>query len=258
MWPLIKKELKENLTKFIIMFLVMLGTAFFLIPYGYNMVSQIPGELFNNPAVPGWLRNQLNAMLPNLKYIDFFIFSQWFGKNLLQFAIFFSIIMSIGTIAGETERKSSIFLFSRPVKRKTILLSKVIVVFSFLIISIVIPTYLLPVLSNSIPLNINMHLLNIGLLYAVIGTLATAAISIFFSTLINDRLKATFAAFAVIIITIPMASIKGMHWINIVNLYVSTKFFQTGMIYFPPLICGIGIIIFFLAASYYILKKKEF
>ncbi len=258
MWPLIKKELKENLTKFIIMFLVMFGTAFFLIPYGYNMISQIPSELFNNPAVPGWLTDQLNAMLPNLKYIDFYIFSQWFGKNLLQFAIFFGIIMSIGTIAGETERKSSIFLFSRPVTRKTILLSKIIVVFAFLIISIVIPTYLLPILSNSIPLNVNMRLLNIGLLYAVIGTLATAAISILFSTLINDRLKATFAAFAAIIITIPIASIKGMHWISIVNLYVSTKNFQTGTIYFPPLICGIGIIVFSLAASYYILRKKEF
>ena len=258
MWTLIKKECKENLTKFIIMFIVMAGTAFLLIPYGYNMTLKISPELLDNPAVPGWVINQLTAMLPNLKYIDFFIFSQWFGKNLWQFAIFFGIIMSIGAIAGETERKSSIFLFSRPVARKTILLSKVIVVFSFLTISIVIPTYLLPILSNSIPLNVNMRLLNIGLLYAVIGTLATAAISILFSTLINDRLKATFAAFAAIIITIPMASIKGMHWISIVNLYISQKVFQTGEIYFSPLICGIGIIIFFLAASYYILKKKEF
>lgn len=258
MWTLIKKELKENLTKFIIMFLVMFGTAFFLIPYGYNMISQIPSELFNNPAVPGWLTDQLNEMLPNLKNINFYIFSQWFGKSLLQFALFFGIIMSIGTIASETERKSSIFLFSRPVTRKTILLSKVIVVFAFLIISIVIPTYFFTISVKRISLVINMHLLNIELLYAVIGTLATASIAILFSTLINDRLKATFAAFAALIITIPIASIKGMHWISIANLYVSAKFFQTGKIYFPPLICGIGIIIVSLAGSYYILRKKEF
>jgi ABC-type transport system involved in multi-copper enzyme maturation permease subunit len=258
MWTLIKKECKENLTKFIIMFIVLSGTAFLLIPYGYNMVLQISPELLDNPAVPEWVINQLTAMLPNLKYIDFFIFSQWFGKNLWQFALFFGIIMSIGTIAGETERKSSIFLFSRPVTRTSVLLSKVIVVFAFLTISIVVPTYLLPILSNSIPLNINMRLLNIELLYAVTGTLATAAIAIFFSTLINDRLKAAFAAFAVLVITIPIAFIKGMRWISIVNLYVSEKVFQTGEIYFPTLIYGIGIILLSLTASCYILRKKEF
>ena len=103
-----------------------------------------------------------------------------------------------------------------------------------------------------------MHLLNIELLYGVMGTLATAAISILFSTLINDRLKAGIITFAVIIMTIPIASIKGMDWISIVNLYVSKNAFQTGTVYAPPFIYGIGIIILSIAASYYFLRKKEF
>jgi len=258
MWSLIKKELKENFTKFIVMFAVIFGTAFFLIPYGYNMLSQFPSELLNNPAVPKGLMNQLGAMLPNLKEINFYIFSQWFGKNLWELALFFSIIISIGAIAGETERKSCIYLFSRPVTRGSILLSKTIVIFIFLTISVVIPTYFLPVFSKRIPVDVNMHLLNIELLYGVIGTLTTAAISILFSTLINDRLKAAFAAFAVIIITIPIASIKGMDWISIVNLYVSKNVFQTNTVYVPPLVCGVGITILSIAASYYFLRKKEF
>lgn len=258
MWMLIKKELRENFMKFVVMFAVIFGTALSLVPYGYNMTSQIPKELLNNPAVPKSLMSQLGSMLPKLKDINFFIYSQWFGKNLWELALFFAIIVSIGAIAGETERKSSIYLFSRPVTRKSILLSKIIVIFIYLIIAITISTYILPILAKKIPQSVNIHLINIGLLYALIGTLATAAISIIFSTLINDRIKAAFAAFAVVIGTIPISYIKGMRWISIINFYVSEKAFKLNRVYAPPIIWGIVIIIACIMFSYYILRKKEF
>ena len=258
MWPLIKKELKENFIKFIVMFAVLSGTALSLIPYGYNMLSQLPNELLNNPAVPKGLISRSIAMLPKLKNINFFIYSQWFGKNLWELALFFAIIMPIGAIAGETERKSSVYLFSRPVTRNSILLSKVIVIFTLLVISVAMPTYFLPILAKKIPLSVNMHLLNIGLLYAVIGTLATAAISILFSTLINDRVRAALTAFAVVIGTIPVSYIRGMGWISITNLYISVKAFKLCKVYMPPIIWGIVIIVACITYSYYILRKKEF
>ena len=258
MWLLIKKELRENFMKFVVMFAVIFGTALSLIPYSYNMSLHFPKELLNNPAIPKSIMNQLGAMLPKLKDINFFIYSQWFGKNLWELALFFAIIVSIGAIAGETERKSSIYLFSRPVTRKSILLSKLIVIFTFLIITVTFNTYLLPILANKIHLRVNMHLLNIELLYAIIGTLATAAISILFSTLIDERVRAGLAAFAVVIGTIPISHIKGMSWISITNLYISWKAFKLNRVYSPPIIWGIVIIIACITFSYYILREKEF
>lgn len=243
---LIKKELKENLLKFIMESILLIGTAVSLVPYGYRLTTQLNINFINL----GKLGNQIAAMLPKLKDLNYFIYSQWFGKNLFEIALLFAVINAAGIIAGETERKSSIFLFSRPLSRNKILLSKLIVVLFYTLIPIVVSTYIILPLSRSIPQQVNIAVFNKLLLESLVATTVAVLITTTFSIIIDDRVKTGLAAFGIIIGTILIGTIKPIKYISFANLYVG-KF----GIYFP---IGLALCIIFAVLSFVLLNRKEF
>jgi ABC-2 type transport system permease protein len=216
MKALFEKELKENLLKFIIESILLIGIAISLIPYGYRLMENINPEILNI----GGIGTSLSAILPKLKNLDFFVYSQWFGKNLFEMAILFAVINSAGIIAGETERKTAIFLFSRPISRNRTLSVKLAVTLFYTLLPIIISTYILLPLSKSIPQQINTSLLNKLLIQSLVATSVIVFLTSVLSIVIDDRVKVGLASLGIVIGSIILGYIKGMGWFSIISLYM--------------------------------------
>jgi ABC-2 type transport system permease protein len=248
MKALFKKELKENMLKFIIETILLVGLAISLVPYGFRMIKSL-APLLNGLSLSG-LGKEIYGILPKLSNLNFYIVSQWFGKNLLEFAILFAVINSVGVIAGEAERKTAIFLFTRPVSRARILFAKFVVAILITLVPIVLATYLLPPLSLSIPQKLDMALLNRFTVEALFATAAIVSLTVFFSVLVNDRVKCGIIVFAVLISTFFISRIPFLRWTSLVQLYMGQ--------FALSLIISSSAIIVFLILSVVFLERKEF
>lgn len=82
------------------------------IPLAYTYLLDI---LQSNP-VP----QQLIQQPEQLKDYTYYIWSQWFGKNLMQSGSIVAIIFGAGLIASEVSRKTIYFLLAKPIPRSRI------------------------------------------------------------------------------------------------------------------------------------------
>ena len=248
MKALIKKEIKENLLKFIVELAVLILIAVSLVPYGFRMMKNLAPLLGNLPH--SWVYGGAKTILPKLSDLNFYIVSQWFGKNLFEFAIFFGVINSVGAIAGETERKTAIFLFSRPILRTRVLFVKYTVILSGTLIPILLSTYTLPFLARSIPQKINMAVFNRFAIQSLFATLAVISLSFLFSVVINDRVKGGLVAFTALIATIFIGKVPALKWLSVMHLYIGK--------FLPAVSLSLVYSVIFITLSLIFLLRKEF
>lgn len=81
-----------------------------------------PGAL--NQIPPGMREGLLSGMERMRQDYDFYLWSQWAGKNLTQAGGILAVILGMGVVAGEYKQKTAFFLLARPISRVRILGSK--------------------------------------------------------------------------------------------------------------------------------------
>lgn len=95
------------------------------IPLLYPLVTSLafvpldPGALNQVPA--GMREGLLSGMERMRRDYDFYLWSQWAGKNLTQAGGILAIVLGMGVIAGEYRQKTALFLLARPISRARIL-----------------------------------------------------------------------------------------------------------------------------------------
>ncbi len=213
MRALFKKELKENFLKSLVETILLSGIAVTLIPFGYKLLGTMEIQ------IPG-IAQRYGGLLEKLKDLNFFVTTQWFGKNLLELAILFAVINGIGIISGEYERKSSIFLFSRPVSRKAILCTKLSVAVFYTLIPIAISTFVILLLAETIPQNLNFVIFFKLLVEALFATALTTVISGTVSIVVNDRVKGGLVLIAGIIGLVTLSKLQALHFLNYSLLFM--------------------------------------
>ncbi len=115
---LIKKELKEARLVFVVALIFLVFTAI-LIQVSYPIMKEISKQpIPKSPLLPGDLSQQLN-LLTDYKY---YVWSQWFPKNLLQALLIVALIFGASALAGEKSRKTWEFLLSKPFSRREVFL----------------------------------------------------------------------------------------------------------------------------------------
>lgn len=113
-----QKELKAGTWKFAVGILLLLFTAI-SIPLIYEYTI----KLMSNTPVPEFARGQLAS----LKDFRYFVWSQWFGKNLTQMGAMVAIIFGAGIVSSEVTRRTIHFLLAKPIRREEIFTVKYIV-----------------------------------------------------------------------------------------------------------------------------------
>ncbi len=212
MKAVLKKEIKENFLKFVMETIILCAISASLVPIGYKILIE---QESNIPI----LAQKYGALLMKLKDFNFFIRSQWFGKNLLELAILFAVINGIGIIAGEYERKTSVFLFSKPVSRSRILTAKVVAAALYTVFPIIIATYFILPFSSGISQKLNFAAFNKLLLESIFASLFTLGIAVLFSVIVKDRIKGGLVIIGGIIAAVLLSGIKALHFLDYTYLF---------------------------------------
>lgn len=123
---LLAKELREQALVSAVVFVLLVATAA-LVVFSYPILKSMP-ELENiSRTAPelkqfGDLAAQISRMLGDYSY---YLWSQWFPKNLVQIAAIFAIIVGVMAFGSEYAARTFEYLLTRPVRRRDVFVVKV-------------------------------------------------------------------------------------------------------------------------------------
>ncbi len=124
---LARKEWRESRWK-VVLGTLLCGVTGAILGPTYDWLGGLLGPA-GMQTLPGSLGEALQAQLASY---SLYIWSNWYGKNLFQYMLVLTIIFGAGLLAGEVSRRTSGFLFSKPVSRLHIMLVKYVVVLAVL------------------------------------------------------------------------------------------------------------------------------
>ncbi len=180
------KEVRDARWKLLVGLIISAATGISLpLLFGYlsGLVEQTP--------MPGWLRSA--AELQVARY-PFYLWANWYGKNMAQYALVLAAILGASTLAGERAQGSAEFVLTRPLSRRTIFLTKV-GAGAAVLVTVIVPSSLITLVATGLagrPVSPAWFLA--GLPAFLAGSLALHALALFFSARMGDALKAGVAA----------------------------------------------------------------
>jgi ABC-2 type transport system permease protein len=179
---LIAKEIRESRWK------LMMGMAVFsllagVIPLMYgliiDMISYIP------PGFSGLMGVDL------LDNYSLYLWSQWHAKSLYQLGTLLAVLLGMSAVAGEVNSHTISFLLTRPVSRKAVYINKIAAGIIIMAVVVIVSTGIMILISIfSSDQVIEVGRLAVATLIAFIGLVLIYVFSVFFSTLINEPVRA--------------------------------------------------------------------
>ncbi len=247
-----RKEFNDLKVRFFGILVVMFILFFLVAPLQKFTLSMLEGYT-GNPQLEKFLPG---SMLNKLKEWNFYINSQWYGKNFGQMIPIIGIIMAFPLFAREFENGTIEFLLVRK-SRKEIFLNK--------ILSGLIALSILLIISGLLPLIYSFllrkdYIYEIGVKLAIqsyFAGLLWYSIGVFFSVVFNDQVKPLLAGLGILAITTVAGLLKPLKFLNTFSYALGTNVFQKNLIDFKYTIGAIIFTIAFFIFAYFIFNKKE-
>jgi ABC-type transport system involved in multi-copper enzyme maturation permease subunit len=246
---LIWKEWKESKITFLVglAFLVVLAL---ILPYTFELIQKLLKEA---PEMTGLPQAYQMALID----YDYFVWSQWFPKNLIQIGIVVAIILGATAIASEVGATFE-FLFTKPVSKGKIFFSKVLTRGGLIFLIAVLSTATLFLVAWLKEPTFIKHLN--GLLLSALATFTLIflgfAAALFFSTLTGRSIVAGLLAFLTIV-ALPLGeSLLKEEWRWLGPLLKPQIFMKSEMPWAKWLInLGLAVLIIFL--TFELFKRRE-
>ncbi len=186
-WVLTGKELNQ------LRVVLWVGTAVTLVfglmvPYVYRFVVPM---LPSPEMLRGFLGDILRQQLASYRS---YLWTNWYGKNLLQNLTVIGIIVGMGAIAGERAKGSLSFLFTLPVSRCAVVAAKAGAASLVLACCTVVPTVAMWAASQSLSGYAVASDFLLGMPLAWAGAVAVTALSMLVSVFTDDLVKAGIGA----------------------------------------------------------------
>lgn len=190
---LFRKELREGLWKHALA-LALLAAMGASLPFFHDWMSKM--QLDFGGALGEALRQQMNDF-------TLYMWANWYGKNLYQVLVIYAVMVGMSQVAGEVDRNTAGFLFSKPLGRETIYRTKFIAgaaAMTAVMTAATIFTYLAALIAGKELTALFLA----GLLVNAAGLLVIYSLAMMFSIVFDDQLKAGAAAFgAALVIAVP-------------------------------------------------------
>lgn len=227
-----------------------------LVVLTHPLLEQMKVEI---PNLPGNLGEQLREAFALMASYEGYVWSQWFGKNLLQFWTLFAVLLGAGGLATEASRGTALWTLSLPVTRRRLLGVRAGVGAAELLALAIVPTLLVWALS---PLVGQRYSLADALAYA----LMTFAAGMFFyglalllSTLFGDQLKPILVGMAV---SIAMGAVtlfsRRLAGYSVYNVMSGQKYFAEGVPPWAGLTACLALAALMFYASLRVLERRDF
>ncbi|PLV59462.1 ABC transporter permease subunit [Thermotoga sp. KOL6] len=207
------KEFRDMRVRFLALFFVLLGTFMLLLimkDYTQNLsdlIKTIPNDFLKKLGVT-------NEFIQRLSEWNFYILSQWYGKNLGQFIPILAIIMAFPVFAREIENETIELLLTR-IQRRTLFGIKFLIPFLASILELAVLA-LLPIPVSWI---IGEHLDSCSVfqyfLVEMVGLTLWFSVTIFFSMIFSDQIKPLIVSIAILSGTTVIGGfIKSLYFLN--------------------------------------------
>jgi ABC-type transport system involved in multi-copper enzyme maturation permease subunit len=231
---MIHKEINSIKLRALIMLFFMLGLLILVVSM-QDYVTSMSTSFENMKNSPGtkwaekFLGESLEKILKKMQTNDFYIWSQWYGKNFGQFLPLVVLIIAFPIFAKETEKKTIYFLLARK-KRNEIFTVKALTGLFATIIIILLMSLLPIVFMNAFGKTIKITpILKYTVQETVVGIFFYTAY-MFFSVYFNDTVKVIIAGIAFFIGDFMLGLIEKISFLNVFPYISCLHVYKTGSV----------------------------
>ncbi len=166
------------------------------------------------------------GFIEKLKDWSFYVYSQWFGKNLGQLVPIIGIIFSFPLFSREIENGTIQFLVSRK-GRWHVFSRKIAVSISLLLLTIGILCILPLIYSWIAGLELDTSPLGALAVHALVGSILWYSVALFFSAAFSDQVKPLISSLALLALTTTLGLLKPLSFLNTYSYIMSTSWNAT-------------------------------
>ena len=181
---LLKKEFRESAWKHALA-LVVLSALGVSLPFMFEWLGKLHMDI---GGVLG------EAYRRQMSDFTLYMWANWYGKNLYQVLVIYAVVVGMAQVAGEVDRNTAGFLFSKPLGRSTIYRAKFTAGATGML-GVMTAATLLTFLAAQVAGHDLPALFLAGLVVNAAGLLVIYSLALMFSVLLDDQLKAGAAAF---------------------------------------------------------------
>lgn len=192
---LLRKEISAGKFKFAIGLVIMVIIAATL-----PVLQSYTVKLMQSAPVPEFARQQAEL----LKDYRYWVWSQWFGKNLIQMGSILAVIFGAGMISSEVSARTVYFLLAQPIRRQNAFAVKYAVNLAYLMLTALLSTAALYIAVVAGGKQYPVAGLAQQLIMGAAGLAVVFSIAAFCSTLYDRTMKsAMFSALAALLLSAP-------------------------------------------------------
>jgi ABC-type transport system involved in multi-copper enzyme maturation permease subunit len=214
---------------------------------------------FDMPNLGERMNQMVREMMSVLATYRGYIWSQWFGKNLISSWALFAVLIGVGGVVTETTRGTALFTLSLPVTRARLLGVRALVGVLELVVLAFVPSLLIPLLS---PLIGESYSITETLIYAsltVVGGFAFYSFASLLSSIFADQLKPIVIGVMVTFI-LNMLPILGQAFerFSIYTVMSGQSYFKGGGLPWVGLGVSLALSVVMFVLSLRIIERKDF
>lgn len=252
-----KKEFYDMRLRTFVILAIGIGLFFVLAPF-QDVTIEMLKQYSQIQNMPKFLEKLLpKSFIENLSDWSFYIFSQWFGKNLGQMVPILAIIMAFPLFARENENGTIEFLLARQ-SRKKVFLAKSILGLLTVLGQMLVFSLLPAIYSFFANENLKYSYLLAFLVHTVVGAIFWFMVALILSVMSADQVKPILISFGLLAATTAVGMIRYFKFLNTYTYVLGSKIFQSGRIDLNMTIALFISSIILFGLSYIVFLKKEF
>jgi len=246
------KEFYDMKVRFIGVIIVVLILFFIVAPFQKFTVSMLEGYS-GNPQLEKFLPG---SMLNKLKEWNFYINSQWYGKNFGQMVGIIGIIMAFPLFSREFENETIVFLLVRK-PRKWIYFNKLFTGAVATLIVMLVGSILPAIYSAVAGKEYNYSIVPKFMVHSIFGALLWYCVGVFFSVLFNDQVKPLLASLGLLALTTTAGLIKAIKFLNTFPYQLGARVFEKNSVDLPYTFGIVVVCALFIWLGYIVFERKE-
>lgn len=254
---MIHKELADMKLRSIVIFFLGAGLFFFVAPF-HRLTLEMLNEYTQLENMPKLLERFVpKNFIERLSDWSFYIYTQWFGKNLGQFIPILAMIMAFPLFARETENGTMEYLLTRN-SRKKVFWSKVCIAITVLTVQMLTFSLLPGIYSWFASQDFKYEYLGAYTIHTLVGALFWFTLTVLFSVMYDDQVKPILTTVGILASSTVIGIFKPLRFMNTYSYILGSRIISTGKMDVTYTVSLLSVIAVILMSSYAIFLKKEF
>lgn len=220
------KELLDMKVRSIFLFVLIIVLFFIVAPFQNLAVSMLKSMQGDEMLARFGLNS---AFIEKLKEWEFFITTQWYGKNFGQVIPIIAVVIAFPLFARERENQTMEFLVTRNSRFK-VFYSKCLTGFLVLMFILITAGFLPLIYSIFTGKHIDISLVSKFTFHALVGGAFWYSLTLLFSVISTDHVRPLLTSLGMLALTTVLGQLKPLKFINTFRYILGYSIFESGKI----------------------------